>query len=835
MKKKPLVATLLLLIFCAFFLSSSPLSTRAEVGSEVDHTDNRLNNSDKNKEAEGEVKITDATTDPNIIYSRYKDNSFDLMTKEKEGVSGLKKYIANFSGTLKNLIWEGTKGIGNINTELVKFLFDMDIVSAIRKPIQALTATIATNMLSIAGTIGISFVAVTIAIKFAGEQNFKKALGLFCMTILIFTGLAVLRNSAASDSFFNTVFTIDKAVETSMVSVNPVLGDNSVPLEQGKDGNDNYDSNKRLKGAGDMIATRVFFTNVYEPYLLANYGTSNVETIRKKKVTYDEKDYDRINLLLDNDISTEKGEEIHEKATEYEAEELGNRTIQHYNNFTNAFKMGFYLVVNLIQTVAYFVLCFVRIIIGVLQVFMIPILPFLLLYGLFMTFSNVFKNYAKAMAMTIFLKGMAGFACILFATFLSYGFQLSNTMDNPWQKILTILIYLLSPFGLYFFRTFLGSLFTGQMTLANAVGFATHPFSTQKLMRDNAKAKRKERKQRQNDAKEHRKKQLEAERKKAKERGKQELGLNQTNERKGKGRSNLRKELNQQAQKPKHRPDSKRQELQKKLEAAHEQSRTDEKNATKDLARRRQRKPLDQAAAQTGEAIRNANKELQEKQATESGNTLKGNRRRTGASSKRQSSAGSENTPATNTRRQQGQKHASDSEKATPKQGKATTPRSSARATRKVSGQRQSVSEVSPKLAGSVRHSGSSGRSSARRSPAVRQKMAAVKAVSEAVNATDAPNVEEVVETQQPITRMAKRVAPPVKANDARKVTYRKKLSQPVPVVKAKEPTESSAGQSTFSDYQKKYKSTQSSKPKTYKSTKQQIPDSMKPDPWSDG
>lgn len=762
MKKKPLVATLLLLFFCAFFLSSSPLSTRAEVGSEVDHTDNRLNNSDEKKKAEGEVKITDPTTDPNTLYSRYKDNSFELMTKEKEGASGLKKYIANFSGTLKSLVWEGTKGLGNINTEMVKFLFNMDIVSAIRKPIQTLTATIATNMLSIAGTIGISFVALTIAIKFAGEQNFKKAFGLFGMTILIFTGLAVLRNSAASDSFFNTVFTIDKAVETSMVSVNPVLGDSSVPLEKGKDGKDNYDSTKRLKGAGDMIATRVFFTNVYEPYLLANYGTSNMETIRKKKVTYDEKEYDRINLLLDNDVSTEKGEEVHETATEYEAEDLENRTIQHYNNFTNAFKLGFYLVVNLIQTVAYFVLCFVRIIIGVLQVFMIPILPFLLLYGLFMTFSNVFKNYAMAMAMTIFLKGMAGFACILFATFLSYGFQLSNTMDNPWQKILTILIYLLSPFGLYFFRTFLGSLFTGQMTLANAVGFATHPFSTQKLMRDNAKAKRKERKQRQNDAKEQRKKKLEEDRKKARERGKQELGLNQTNERKGKGRSHLRKELNQQTPGPKHKPDSKRQALQKKLEAAHEQSRTDEKNAAKDLAHRRQRKPLDKAAAQTGEAIRSANQELQEKQA---GNSLKGNRRRTGASSKR---AGAENATATNARRQQGQKSVPDSEKATPKQGKATTPRSNARTARKVSGQRQSVSDVSPKQAGSVRHVGSSGTSSARRSPAVRQKMATVKAVSKAVNATDEPLVEEVIETQQPITRMAKRDAPTTKKTTKR-------------------------------------------------------------------
>lgn len=780
MKKKPLVATLLLLFFCAFFLSSSPLSTRAEVGSEVDHTDNRLNNSDEKKKAEGEVKITDPTTDPNTLYSRYKDNSFELMTKEKEGASGLKKYIANFSGTLKSLVWEGTKGLGNINTEMVKFLFNMDIVSAIRTPIQALTASIATNMLSIAGTIGISFVVVTMVIKFAGEQNFKKTMGLVGMTVLIFTGLSVLRNSTASDSFFNTVFTIDKAVETGMVSVNPVLGDSSVPLEKDKDGKDNYDSKKRLKGAGDMIATRVFFTNVYEPYLLANYGTSNMETIRKKKIEYDEKEYDRINLLLDNDISTDKGEDVHDTATEYEAEDLKNKTIQHYNNFTNAFKLGFHFVVNLIQTVAYFVLCFIRIIIGVLQVFMIPILPFLLLYGLFMTFTNVFKNYAKAMAMTIFLKGMAGFACILFATFLSYGFQLSNTMDNPWQKILTILIYLLSPFGLYFFRTFLGSLFTGQMSLANAVGFATHPFSTQKLMRDNAKAKRKERKQRQNDAKEERKKKLEEERKKTKDRGKPDLGLNQPNERKTKNRSNLRKELNQQPQSARHKSDNKRQQLQKKLESAHEKSKEADKNAINESTERRQRRQrmrIDKDAERLGEALRTSNEESGSK------TNLKGSRRRTGASSKRSVAAASENqSSVANTRRQQGQKVQSDNDYTSLNQGKSSSPRSSSRTARKVSGQRQPVSEVTPKQSGSARHGHSSGVSSARRSPAVRNKMNRVNSViSQAKNGIQDPIIEEIESPPVVVTRANRRNG---STKISRKVSSRATQNGPISVRK---------------------------------------------------
>ncbi|HGZ2485508.1 TPA: hypothetical protein ACOIUA_003234, partial [Enterococcus faecalis] len=134
--------------------------------------------------------------------------------------------------------------------------------------------------------------------------------------------------------------------------------------------------------------------------LLMNYGTSDVNKIRKKTVKYKDKEYDRINLLLDNDMNSEENNKLMEEVVNYESKDLKNRSIMYYNNWTNTFYGLFYLVVNLIQTVVYFLLSFLRLIIAVIQLFLLPLLPLLLFAGLFLTETNVFANYFKTFGMT---------------------------------------------------------------------------------------------------------------------------------------------------------------------------------------------------------------------------------------------------------------------------------------------------------------------------------------------------------------------------------------------------------------------------------------------------
>lgn len=721
---------------------------------------------------ENKVVVREPTTDVDTIYENYKDNSFELMTKEyKDNIFGkVKEAFVNSSAMLKNLIWGAVKGLGQFNAEMVKFLFSMDVVTPIKQPIQQLTSNIAGNMLSIAGTIGIGFVTLIMGIKFIGEQRFRQALRVFLMTILIFTGLSVCKDANTSDSLFNQMFEADKQIEAAFVKVNPVLNGESVP--ESKDGN----VNDRMKSAGELIASRVFYTNVFEPYLLMNYGTSNPETIRKKQVEYKDSTYDRINILLDNDLNSEDNEELHKKITDYEADELNNRSIMYFSNVSNTFYGMFYVVVNLIQTIVYFALCFVRLVIAVLQIFLLPLLPILLLVGLFMTGINVFVNYFKAFGMTIFMKAMTGFACIFFATFLSLGFQLSNAVDNPWQKILTMLIYLLTPLGLYIFRKFLGSLFTGRVSLADAMAFATHPFSTEKKMREAAKEQKAANKEHRKQAKEERKAALRKRQEEAQKRGKQELGLKQkpVKEREAK-RSALRRELKPKAQ---HKASSSVEKAQQNLQNLHEKGRQQE-SKEQQLARQRQRKAYDKENLQTAAALVAANQNLRkgtpladgksDPREKQQGTQILQNNRRIGQSRK-----GSVDGQRSATRRQ-GQKQAlakTEAAQTGTKQRQATNNRSVARSQHRTIGQKPANTTITPKTNSQSRGRSlnGTGGSPLRHKAPVRQKMQAVQQVidqpSPKVQATESRPTTTVV---PPITRMAKRNAPPVKIKKAPK------------------------------------------------------------------
>lgn len=743
---------------------------------------------------ENKVVVREPTTDVDTIYENYRDNSFELMTKEyKDNVFGkVKEAFVNSSAMLKNLIWGAVKGLGQFNAEMVKFLFSMDVVTPIKQPIQQLTSNIAGNMLSIAGTIGIGFVTLVMGIKFIGEQRFRQALRVFLMTILIFTGLSVCKDANTSDSLFNQMFEADKQIEAAFVKVNPVLNGESVP--ESKDGN----VNDRMNSAGELIASRVFYTNVYEPYLLMNYGTSNPETIRKKQVEYKDSKYDRINILLDNDLNSEGNEDLHKEITDYEADELNNRSIMYFSNVSNTFYGMFYVVVNLIQTIVYFVLCFVRLVIAVLQIFLLPLLPILLLVGLFMTGINVFVNYFKAFGMTIFMKAMTGFACIFFATFLSLGFQLSNAVDNPWQKILTILIYLLTPLGLYIFRKFLGSLFTGRVSLADAMAFATHPFSTEKKMREAAKEQKAANKEHRKQAKEERKAALRKRQEEAQKRGKQELGLKQkpVKEREAK-RSALRRELKPKAQ---HKAPSSVEKAQQNLQNLHEKGRQQESKEQQQLARQRQRKAYDKENLQTAAALVAANQNLRkgtpladgksDPREKQQGTQIRQNNRRIGQS--RKGSVDGQRSAA----RRQGQKQAlakTEAAQTGTQQRQATNNRSVARSQHRTIGQKTANTTITPKTNSQSRGRSlnGTGGSPLRHKAPVRQKMQAVQQVidqqSPKVQATESRPTTTVV---PPITRMAKRNAPPVKVKKAKNGTaVRRTIKTRTAPTSAKNPT----------------------------------------------
>lgn len=689
------------------------------------------------------VVVTDATTDVDTLYERYQDNSFELMTKDMESTSftGIKETFVNATSVLKNIIWGAVKTLGQFNVSMVKYLFSMDIITAIKKPFVNLMSSIAGNMTNLAGVIGIAFISLIMVVKYVSTQRIIQSLKIFGMTILIFTGLAISRDAGSANSFFDTLFDIDKTVENEFVKINPVLGENSVQTSgsiKDKNGNEitqELSAAERFTSTGEMIGSRIFYTNVYEPYLLMNYGTTDIASIREKKVEYEGGEYDRINILLDNDVNKEGNEKLHTEVTNYESEELDNRSIQYYSNMPNFFYGLFYLVVNLIQTIVYFILCFLRLVIAVIQVFLLPIFPILLFTGLFMTESNVFVNYFKGFGFTILMKGSIGFLCIFFATFLSLGFQLSNAVVDPWQKILTIIIYLLTPLGIYMFRSFLWGMVTGKVKLSDAASFMVRPFSTERMMRTASKERKLENRERRKQAQEDRKAARKKRQEEAKKNGKPELGLKEKAFNKnGSKQSELRRE---RQPKPQHKAPNSVEKANNKLQGLHEKGRQDEVKEQQQAIRQRQRKAYDKENNQTARALQKANGEL--------GTTRQLNQRRTG-----QSNSQTTKTPTRSVRRQ-GQKG--------PIQSKEMNQRrtGAGRSQRREQGQKPQTVTPIQTTSRRIGSSGSGG-SPRRSSIAVQRKMNAVNQITSRTKQQTVVDNEEIIPRVKPqVTRMSRK------------------------------------------------------------------------------
>ncbi|EPH71297.1 hypothetical protein D929_02212 [Enterococcus faecalis 02-MB-P-10] len=101
------------------------------------------------------------------------------MTQEKlkESLPGISEANQNSSSILKNIIWTGVKMIGLFSVAMEDLLFNMDVVSQVKKPILTLTSNVAFNMSGIAGIIDICMVvALTMIVKFAIEQRFRRSL-----------------------------------------------------------------------------------------------------------------------------------------------------------------------------------------------------------------------------------------------------------------------------------------------------------------------------------------------------------------------------------------------------------------------------------------------------------------------------------------------------------------------------------------------------------------------------------------------------------------------------------------------------------------------------------
>lgn len=431
-----------------------------------------------------DVQRKDPTDDTDEIYKRYKNNSFTLMNKEFTGLAKLFSFVQNFSAMWKTIWWGGVVMTGRVNTVVTHQLFSLDIASAIKDPIQQLTLKISTNLTNVATSVGLAAIVLFMLARYVTTQDFKKVFQIFLMTILTFVAFAFFNNPSSNKYFFDSVISIDNYLEESFAGINPQFSPNEKQVAA--------DSENKV---ADKISAEVFKNNVYLPYLYMQYGTTDMEKIRESKIDYQGEEYDRIGALLDNDSSSEEQLSFTEEVTNYEVDTLGNNNPTFKNSFILAGISTWYIISNVIQLFIFGILGLLRLALQVLLIFLPAMLPVCLATSLILMGHSILPNFLKGLGTVMLLKASLTLVTITFTSYISLGYSTANVLSDPITAIITMIVWILAPFIMYYFRGILGSIFSQNMRMGMIMsGGFMNPMKynrQRKLERANEKEQRK--------------------------------------------------------------------------------------------------------------------------------------------------------------------------------------------------------------------------------------------------------------------------------------------------------------------------------------------------------
>lgn len=343
----------------------------------------------------------------------------------------------------KNFMWEAAKITGQVNAVSIGFLFDFDAMKPIRQPILNITNGLAGSMLGLTTTLGAGIMALIMVVKFVMEQNFKRALLVFGMAVLVTTCFVVMKDSVQSKKVMTLATEVDTAIANKLVEKVPIIdGSTSSSAMKGKTG-------------GKTIEAAIFNANVITPYLIANYGTSNLDKINELTITYNGKTYQRAGLLMGNGDSSKVDEDFVSEVAKIEYDTLNNTNVGWKKSIGQALLIVFFLLLNVVQFIIYFLLFLVKNMLGFLLIFLFPLSLFTLFFAMFSSNINPFKNIAKGYLTISLMKAAITFLALFYVSYMMLAYRTSNDYDNVFIKIVVILFYVLLPIGLYFFRKFL--------------------------------------------------------------------------------------------------------------------------------------------------------------------------------------------------------------------------------------------------------------------------------------------------------------------------------------------------------------------------------------------
>lgn len=396
------------------------------------------------------------TDDPVQLLQNYGEFSFPLMTKEYESLNKLAEAIANMGVTIKNAVMSAVVSVGKFNASVIGFLFDYDAMKPIRQPILDITNVMAGSLMGIATTIGAVVMAIIMVVKFFMEQNLKRALMVFLMAVIVVTAFTVMKSPTTSKEIMNFATDLDTAVASKFTEYTPIIDGNQ----------DATDSSGKKITPGERIKANIFKANVVVPYWIANYGSSNADKINEKTISYNNKEYNRIGLLMGNADSSKVDDNFVSDIAKMEYDDLGNKTVGWKKSLGVTNLLLFFLILNIFQMVIFFLLFVVKSMLGFLLTFLFPLSLLVLLFSMFSSTMNPIKNIGKGYLTLMLFKGGVSFMVYFYTSYMILAYRTSDSQSNSLLKIAIIMLYMLMPLAVYVWRHFLFSLlqttFTGR-------------------------------------------------------------------------------------------------------------------------------------------------------------------------------------------------------------------------------------------------------------------------------------------------------------------------------------------------------------------------------------
>ncbi|CAG9622804.1 type IV secretion system protein [Sutcliffiella rhizosphaerae] len=360
---------------------------------------------------------------------KHHESSYQLMNYSDTNWHEFGENTSNtIASSVKDFMWMINIIISKVVLMIVYQLFSLDIISLTIDAIKSISSSIADGLLSTFGAFALALFSLGLVVKSYIQQNWQAFLKLLTLVLI---SLALLFSiSSERFDYISFVHGISVEVENMVMNVNPSLT------------GDSFIYSGDINTTAVALENKVFDALIYKPFLLLQYGTTDESAIIQD-------DPNRITAYLEADPRTEEGMVTRGEIAEREYKIYDNYNISAANGFSQAGYIMVMLLSTVVQGAVYFFIALLRIMLQFGLVMMLLLAPFAIFLSIFPSFETVVGKYVRALGLIVLFKGVVMFFILVAVSFISLGYDMTNTTDDLYYRIFMQIIMSVATIFLY--------------------------------------------------------------------------------------------------------------------------------------------------------------------------------------------------------------------------------------------------------------------------------------------------------------------------------------------------------------------------------------------------